>query len=563
MKRFAQLLEQHVQEAGIKQKHLAASAHISYNYLLRLLAGNRRPSKQVVNGLAEVLHLAPAQTGELLAAAGYAPPMLLLQSEQGEKVADVAQPAVLREGQLDSQLVQQLYRLMQEIPESQQKSFFEEMKHLLGYARYKYIFSDGVSLLNLELPVAGLENTGGARQHAQNGPPYLDLIAQFVGELHETAEYDEVTANEGATPPSPVIEDILSAIDRLTGNILAGEIAVDAYQTQLIVQAFDVLREGAPWEIRRRIAEALPGICRLDMAGAEQLMETLRMDMDDVRGADIRRRVVEALADLFEASPASLPGVVRLLRPQPGDDIYVALATIEASSDLQVKIKQILEKHLVDEEVSTIMAQNVPETARIQRQLLSNWEGVESEVLQFSLTLHNLLRAPDTLLISLEEGLQSPEKLMKYVAARYLERLLPIRPLEALTLYQTLLQATTGRNVRRTVAKALPALLQCLKEASLVVRTQARAVIVELANDPDVYIRRAVADHAMHIAHIDREFLLVILRSLHKDTDQAIRHRLQPVALDLAQVWLTWYAETAGLVEPKRSRSKSIAPFGK
>lgn len=124
------------------------------------------------------------------------------------------------------------------------------------------------------------------------------------------------------------------------------------------------------------------------------------------------------------------------------------------------------------------------------------------------------------------------------------------------------MKAASRRNVRRTVAKALPALLQCLKESSLAVRTQARAVIVELANDPDIYIRRAVADHAMQISQIDREFLLIILKSMHKDPDQAIRHRLQPVALDLAQVWLTWYAETAGLVDAKRSRGKAAAPFG-
>jgi hypothetical protein len=67
------------------------------------------------------------------------------------------------------------------------------------------------------------------------------------------------------------------------------------------------------------------------------------------------------------------------------------------------------------------------------------------------------------------------------------------------------------------------------------------------------------------VFHIDREFLLILLRQMHKDTDQAIRHRLQPVALRLAQVWLLWYAETAGLVDTKhakRSRNKAITPFG-
>ena len=150
-------------------------------------------------------------------------------------------------------------------------------------------------------------------------------------------------------------------------------------------------------------------------------------------------------------------------------------------------------------------------------------------------------------MLSLREGLQSTEKLVQLVASRYIERLLPSRPLEALELYKLLLQSATRRNVRRAVAKALPALLQCLKEASLSVRAHARAVISDLAVDPDIYIRRAVADHAMQIFHIDREFLLILLRQMHKDTDQA-KHRRRRVR----------YAQE-GMVVPARWQSACVA----
>src|SRR5438105_4404926 len=79
MKRFAQLLGDHVETSGTKQTHLAKAAGISYNYLLRLLAGDRNPSEQVVYKLAEALHLSTEQSGELLASAGYAPPASLFQ----------------------------------------------------------------------------------------------------------------------------------------------------------------------------------------------------------------------------------------------------------------------------------------------------------------------------------------------------------------------------------------------------------------------------------------------------------------------------------------------------
>jgi HEAT repeat protein/transcriptional regulator with XRE-family HTH domain len=557
----------------MKQTHIATSAHISYNYLQRLLGGDRNPSDQVVYKLAEALHLSTEQTGELLAAAGYAPPLSLLQPTTAkEQTHDVLRVPVTEPGQA-TRLAQELYRLAQEIPETLLAPFLEEMKYLLGYSRYKYVLSGGTNLLDLNLNLshhALAEKDTSMAQHDQSS---LDFIAQIIGELHVESEKD-VPDRETTPQSSQAIEDMLSAVDRLIGNILAGEISTGNYQPQLILQVFDILRESAPWEIRRRIAEALPGICRLDVPGAEHLMERLRLDLDEVRGADIRRRVVEALPALFQASPRSLPTVIRLLRQQQDDDIYVALAIVEACGDVQTKIKQLLEAPVTNaihheqseqEMLTPLLQQGQIEIAKTQRQLLTNWEGSERECLQFSMALHNLLCAPDTMLISLQEGLQSSEKLMQLVAARYLERLLDSRPLETLELYELLLNMTTRRNIRRAVAKALPALLHCLKEASLSTRAHARAVISDLAADPDIYIRRAVADHAMQIFHIDREFLLILLRQMHKDTDQAIRHRLQPVALRLAQVWLIWYAETAGLVESKhtkRSRNKAITPFG-
>jgi hypothetical protein len=193
-----------------------------------------------------------------------------------------------------------------------------------------------------------------------------------------------------------------------------------------------------------------------------------------------------------------------------------------------------------------------------------NWAGDEQESLQFSLALHNLLQAPDTLLISLEEGLQSEKKLIQLVAARYLERLVFVRPVKTLELYQFILKTTAQKNIRRSVAKALPVLLECLKEAPFPTRALVRAVILALVDDPDILIRRAVADHAMQIFHIDREFLLILLKQMHKETDQAIRIRLRPVALRLAQVWLIWYAETAKLISrAKRGETQALhRPFG-
>jgi transcriptional regulator with XRE-family HTH domain len=568
MKKFAQLLGKHLETSGMKQTHVASTAHISYNYLQRLLAGDRNPSDQVVSKLAQALHLSPEQTGELLVVAGYAPPVALFQSTLHQPQTEDLLPVPNSEVSPTTRLTQHLYRLIHDIPEALHASFFEEMKHLLGYARYKYVLSQGAHLLDLDRV---LSHTTVPTHPVEDASPFtspsLDLIAQLVGELHQEREEEAIAPTEEGPQAPRIVEDMLSAIDTLTGNILTGEISIGHYQPHFIVQTLDLLREGAPWEIRRRIAEALPGLCQLDVAGAQRLMEALRMDRDPVRGVDIRRRVIEALPSLMEASPSAVPAAIKLLHPKQEDDKYVALTIVEVCGDMQIQVKQLLERGAMltadEHALSTASLQESQiELAKIQRQLLADWEDAEREALRFSLVLHDLLCAPDTLLLSLREGLRAPQRLLQWVAVRYLERVLFSRPLETLALYKLVLHPTTPRNVRRTVAKALPHLLQCLKEASLPIRTLARSVISDLADDSDIYIRRAVADHAMQIFHIDREFLLLLLRHMQKDSDPAIRHRLQPVALRLAEVWLVWYAETAGLVDTKQNRHKTLAPFG-
>lgn len=559
-KQFTQLLQGYINTSGVKRVHVASVAGISYNYLSRLLAGTRKPSDQVVYKLAQALHLTKEQTAELLSAAGFF--SLPLQVGNGDgKSQEIYEPASLvsshEKGNQVSRLAQQFYRLALEVPKNLQNSLLEEMRCLLNYARYKYLLNDGAPLFDLHLN--HIETVTSETRSMYDRQAHLDMIAQIVGELY-------IDSDEPVEKMSHVAEDTLFTIDHLIGNLFSGEISATNYHPQLVTQVFDMLRDGTPWEIRRRIAEALPSLCRLDVAGAERLMESLRMDLDEICGPDIRRRVVEALPALFDAVPQSLPVIIKLLEPHMDDDIYVALATVEVCSDIQTKSKILLaqKEEGNESEVKLIIGGLLSEITRIQRQILMNWAGDKQEGLQFSMALHNLLQAPDTLLISLEEGLKSEERLVQLVAARYLERILLMRPIQALELYRLVLRTTMPKNIRRSVAKALPALLECLKKDILPTRALVRAVILALVDDPDILIRRAVADHAMQIFHIDREFLLMLLKHMHKETDQAIRIRLRPVALKLAQVWLIWYAETAKLVSlTKRGDTQALKrPFG-
>jgi hypothetical protein len=145
-------------------------------------------------------------------------------------------------------------------------------------------------------------------------------------------------------------------------------------------------------------------------------MESLRMDLDEICGPDIRRRVIESLPSLFASMPQSLPVIVKLLEPHTGDDSYVALATTEACGDIQIKSKL----HLTQKEESNerdgkrVVYELLPEVTNMQWQILMNWAGDGQESLQFSIALHNMVQAPDPLLISLEEGLKSEKGLSNW-----------------------------------------------------------------------------------------------------------------------------------------------------
>ena len=96
-----------------------------------------------------------------------------------------------------TRLTQHLYRLIQDIPEALHASFFEEMKHLLGYARYKYVLSQGANLLDLDRVLSHTtQPTHPVEDPSSLSSPSLDLIAQLVGEFHQEQQEEAITPTE-------------------------------------------------------------------------------------------------------------------------------------------------------------------------------------------------------------------------------------------------------------------------------------------------------------------------------------------------------------------------------
>jgi transcriptional regulator with XRE-family HTH domain len=70
---FARLLKRFREEVRISQSRLAEASQFDHSYVSRLESGNRAPTREAVNKLADALRLDPGQRDSLLAAAGFMP----------------------------------------------------------------------------------------------------------------------------------------------------------------------------------------------------------------------------------------------------------------------------------------------------------------------------------------------------------------------------------------------------------------------------------------------------------------------------------------------------------
>jgi len=60
------------------------------------------------------------------------------------------------------------------------------------------------------------------------------------------------------------------------------------------------LSKQSDYEMRRRVAEALPALYQIDLENGKELFKIIRMDWDDNWKSDNRRRAIESLCYLIE-----------------------------------------------------------------------------------------------------------------------------------------------------------------------------------------------------------------------------------------------------------------------
>jgi len=303
----------------------------------------------------------------------------------------------------------------------------------------------------------------------------------------------------------------LSEEERYLDDLLGDCIADPSPQSSLPFTVLAAVARSPRWELKRRLAEALPALLEVDAARTVALMEALRADPPDPEWrTDIRRRVIEALPALWRVRPEA---VAPLLHWQEGDEVYAGLATLDA-------LVEIGDPALAAEVRADLFAHTPPRAP--------GRAGPMRALRLYAEILDRCADDPDGALALIAAHREDEERLIRICLARALHRLLSPRPAETLKLMRSFLRRENGQpvehqNVRRALARHPSGLIALLDgpydEAAL-------ALLETLTADEDVHIRRAICDALPDIVDRSPEVALdLIERYLLQDRDHFIHER--------------------------------------
>jgi transcriptional regulator with XRE-family HTH domain len=259
------------------------------------------------------------------------------------------------------------------------------------------------------------------------------------------------------------------------------------------------------WELKRRLAESLPALLTVNADWTVPLMEALRGDPPDPEWrTDIRRRAIEATPSLWRVRPEA---VAPLLHWQEGDEVYAALSTLDALSEID------------DARLSETIRQD----------LLAHVEEAHRPAVALYARLLDLCTSdPEAAIQEILGRREEEERLIRICAARPLPRLLGPRTAETLKMMRYVLRRDKGepvehQNVRRAVARDPGELIGLLESAY---DEGALSLLRALAADPDVHIRRALCDALPEVIARSPEVALDLIEAYFlADRDRYVQER--------------------------------------
>lgn len=292
-------------------------------------------------------------------------------------------------------------------------------------------------------------------------------------------------------------------IDELLGILIAGKlrkIRIDALE-----EFFDTLKDlcvRSSVEMRRRIAEALPALFRMDIERAEGLVEILRYDWDERWKTDNRRRTVEALGHIVKDDHDF---VLKNLTVLDKDETYTIMACVEV-----VDLWQEADRYFQGELAVKILIEDMRSRGFNSEEL----EGVE----EFWRLLSTLRLKKVTGMRLFDELKTKPNTYVQICLARTIRRFCRGHfkcsrkgtcngvPGFVLDQMEFFLAEDKDRNVRRPMAKedSLDCLVILLKYPAHAQR--AKGMIRRLVHDSDNIISITAFDKIENILDVDLDF---------------------------------------------------------
>lgn len=298
-----------------------------------------------------------------------------------------------------------------------------------------------------------------------------------------------------------LLEKEESNVDELLGILIAGKwekLKIDPIEE--FIKCIKSMCLNGDFEMKRRIAEALPALFKIDLEGSKELVKILRKDWDKRWKSDNRRRTIEALSHIINKEKVF---VGECLHINDGDEIFTIIAMVEIID-------------LWREKINKKSAEKLFLTLKYEmkgQQCGSDEKKAISELWD----LLYLIRFDPNQAIKRFEGLKDSSNIyIQICIARNLKHLCKRFPGRILNLMNYFLGDAKHKNVRRPIAKddSVKNLFSLLQDRQL--SEKAKETIWKLIKDEDDIIRLATFDMIEKILDIDREFGRTIIQHVIK-----------------------------------------------
>ncbi len=321
------------------------------------------------------------------------------------------------------------------------------------------------------------------------------------------------------------------AADELLGLLINGKL--DQVRVDPLSALFETLGdlcEQGDFEMRRRIAEALPFLFELHPDGTKALTTVLRHDYDSARWrSDLRRRTIESLRYLMEVDWGFVRGNLGIVEH---DEVYTLLAAVE----ILARWKPVRPKE-ADELFSNITKGMVSYAYPPDQTAALNdiWEWLPA--------VYSSPRAAEAQFRAMKDAESMYVRLcvarnLPSICARFPKCIggrLCDGPSDEMLLMMEHFMVDPERQVRRPIAREhiLECLTVLLASRTSPSRVRAGDLLLRLTSDPDDIIRITAFDKVPRIIDIDRDLGVSILKWIAKhETVDKLKQRARRVSIN-------------------------------